>query len=141
MWPNPQFPADLVTYTEEIHNGKLHFSCSFILYPASIYLFKVNNENTRAVCKICPKLTIKTPERSHWRRSGAFFLTLYEFYILFWSFTHSGISTVNFEQKNAGWVQILRTNLIWKGCVNLAQNSVTSVGLLVNQVTLTKSIV
>ena len=25
---NPQFPADLVTFTEEIHNGKLHFLCS-----------------------------------------------------------------------------------------------------------------
>ena len=25
MWPNPQFPADLVTFTEEIRNGKLHF--------------------------------------------------------------------------------------------------------------------
>ena len=25
MWPNPQFPADLVTFTEEIFNGKLHF--------------------------------------------------------------------------------------------------------------------
>ena len=29
MWPNPQFPADLVTFTEEIFNGKLHFLCSF----------------------------------------------------------------------------------------------------------------
>ena len=28
MWPNPQYPADLVTFTEEILNGKLHFSCS-----------------------------------------------------------------------------------------------------------------
>ena len=29
MWPNPQFPvADLVTFTEEILNGKLHFLCS-----------------------------------------------------------------------------------------------------------------
>ena len=28
MWPNPQFPADLVTFTEEIFNGKLHFLCS-----------------------------------------------------------------------------------------------------------------
>ena len=26
--PNPQFPADFVTFTEEILNGKLHFSCS-----------------------------------------------------------------------------------------------------------------
>ena len=25
MWPNPQFPADLVTFTEEILNGKLRF--------------------------------------------------------------------------------------------------------------------
>ena len=28
MWPNPQFPADLVTFTEEFPNGKLHFLCS-----------------------------------------------------------------------------------------------------------------
>ena len=28
MWPNPQFPADLVTFTEEILNGKLHFLLS-----------------------------------------------------------------------------------------------------------------
>ena len=25
MWPNPQFPSDLVTFTEEIPNEKLHF--------------------------------------------------------------------------------------------------------------------
>ena len=28
MCPNPQFPAALVTFTEEIFNGKLHFLCS-----------------------------------------------------------------------------------------------------------------
>ena len=28
MWPNPQFPADLVIFAEEIPNGKLHFLCS-----------------------------------------------------------------------------------------------------------------
>ena len=28
MWPNPQENADLVTFTEEILNGKLHFLCS-----------------------------------------------------------------------------------------------------------------
>ena len=28
MCPNPHFPADLVTFTEEILNGKLHFLCS-----------------------------------------------------------------------------------------------------------------
>ena len=25
MWPNPQFAGDLVTFTEKILNGKLHF--------------------------------------------------------------------------------------------------------------------
>ena len=28
MWPNPHFPADLVTFAEKILNGKLHFLCS-----------------------------------------------------------------------------------------------------------------
>ena len=28
MRPNPQFPADLVTFTEEIPNEKLHSLCS-----------------------------------------------------------------------------------------------------------------
>ena len=27
MWPNPQFSADLVTFTKEILDGKLHFLC------------------------------------------------------------------------------------------------------------------
>ena len=31
--------------------------------PANIYLFKVNNENTRKRYKICSKLTMKTPGR------------------------------------------------------------------------------
>ena len=29
MWPNPQFPADLDIFTEEISNAKLHF-CSVV---------------------------------------------------------------------------------------------------------------
>ena len=28
MWSNPQYPADLVRFTEEIFNGKLPFLCS-----------------------------------------------------------------------------------------------------------------
>ena len=28
MWPNPQFLADLVTFTEKVLNGKPHFLCS-----------------------------------------------------------------------------------------------------------------
>ena len=41
-------------------------------YPANFYLLKVNNRNTRKRSETCSKLTIKTPEQRHWRRSGAF---------------------------------------------------------------------
>ena len=34
------------------------------LYPAGIYLLKINNRNTRTRCKKCSKLTIKTPEQN-----------------------------------------------------------------------------
>ena len=36
---------------------------NLITHPAGIYLFKVNNRNTRTTCEICPKLTIKTSDR------------------------------------------------------------------------------
>ena len=32
MWPNPQENADLVTFTEEIVNGKLYFLCRVSTY-------------------------------------------------------------------------------------------------------------
>ena len=39
---------------------------------AGNYMFKVNNKNSRTRCKICSKLTIKTPEQRHWFCSGVF---------------------------------------------------------------------
>ena len=39
---------------------------------AGIYLLKVNNRKTSTRCKICSKLTLKTPERRYWHRSGVF---------------------------------------------------------------------
>ena len=44
--------------------------------PTGIYLLKVNNRNTKTRCEICSKLTIKTPERRKWRRSGVFVVNL-----------------------------------------------------------------
>ena len=32
MWPNPQETADVVTFTEEILNGKLDFLCNPEIY-------------------------------------------------------------------------------------------------------------
>ena len=40
------------------------------LFQANFHLFKVNNRNTRKRCKICLKLTVKTPERCNWSCSG-----------------------------------------------------------------------
>ena len=58
------------------------------LNPANIYLFKVNNRNTRKRCEIRSKLTIKTPQR----HSGVFIVT----YIT----TFSTVSIADFEQVN-----------------------------------------
>ena len=55
-------------------------------HPANVYLFKVNNRNTRKRCEICSKLTIKTTERSHWRRSGVFIVNfehIAHFFLMF----------------------------------------------------------
>ena len=41
-----------------------------VFFPASIYLPKGNNGNTRS--EICSKLTIKTPEQCQWCQSGVF---------------------------------------------------------------------
>ena len=45
--------------------------CQTDTSPVGIYMFKVNNRNTRTRCEICSKL-IKTPERCQWRRSSDF---------------------------------------------------------------------
>ena len=54
--------------------------------PCNIYLFKFNNRNTRKRCGICSKLTIKTPERGDWRRSGVFIVNYRHISHLFWFF-------------------------------------------------------
>ena len=36
MWLNPQETADLVTFTEEILNGKLHFLCKEFLQNQNV---------------------------------------------------------------------------------------------------------
>ena len=61
------------------------------------YLFKVNNRNTRTMREIGSKLTIKTTERCHWRRSVVFIAN-------FEQVSHcSSVSIVDFEQVNTGW--------------------------------------
>ena len=40
----------------------MDFKSVSFAFLAGIYLFKVNNRNTKKRCAICSKLTIKTPE-------------------------------------------------------------------------------
>ena len=63
---------------------------------ADNYMFNFNNRNTRTRCEKCSKLTIKTPERRQYRRSG-FFIVNFE------HISCCGVSIVNLEQVNAGW--------------------------------------
>ena len=42
---------------------------------SDIYLFKINNGKTIAMRELYSKLTIKTPERRHWRRFGVFIVS------------------------------------------------------------------
>ena len=54
-----------------LYTSTSSFLTNFSSYPVGIYLLKVNNRNTRTRCEIS-NLTIKTPERRHWHRSGVF---------------------------------------------------------------------
>ena len=51
--------------------------------PANIFLFKVNNRNSRKRCEICSKLTTKTPEIRQWVRSSVFIVNFKHFLHLF----------------------------------------------------------
>ena len=68
MGPNLQFPADLVTFTEEIRYGKLHFLCSeirslknqFNPYRANVPIFF--NAFQYSVANVSILYPLKTPE-------------------------------------------------------------------------------
>ena len=60
---------------------------------AKKYMLKVHNWSTRRSWEICPKLTIKIPERRYWPRSDVFIVNLTYFT------RYSTASAVGFEQE------------------------------------------
>ena len=58
------------SFSENIPKEQLHNIGSS--NPTGNYMFKVNNRNTKTRCKICSKLTIKTPGGHPWCSSGVF---------------------------------------------------------------------
>ena len=59
-----------------VWNSTCKHPLSFLFHPANIYLFKVNNRNIKITSEICSKLTKKTPEQCHCRRSAILLLSL-----------------------------------------------------------------
>ena len=68
--------------------------------PAGIYLLKVNNRKTRARCEICSKLTIKTPERCRWYRSGVFIVSFEHISHLGLVFLLLALNNCRLERRN-----------------------------------------
>ena len=77
----------------------------FTKYSANIYMFKVNDRNTRKMCDKCSKLTTKTPKRRQWRRFVVVIVNFVTFYTPF-----PGVSNVDFEQVNI-WRVLCAVNL------------------------------
>ena len=77
-------------------------------FPTNNYLFKFNNRNSRKSYEICSELTIKTPERGHWRNFRVFIVNLEHISYLFLMFI------VDFEQLAACWNWTSNMQLQWK---------------------------
>ena len=81
------------------------------IYPAGIYLFKVNNGNTRAMCEICLKLTTKKSKWRQWRRSGVFIVNFEQ--IVVWLCFHCWLWTSKCQLDCFGYRQFWFWKL-WK---------------------------
>ena len=79
--------------------------CLLSITLAGIYLLKVNSGKTEQ-CKICSKLTVKTPD---WRHHVFLMITLNQFDILFWCFHFC------FQQVNTGW-DAASNNILRSSC-------------------------
>ena len=75
-------------------------------------MFRVNNRNTKKICEVWSKLTLKTQEQRRWRRSGVFIGTFCTYFTPF-----SSVSIVAFEQENVltCLARMNKINLITKG--------------------------
>ena len=70
---------------------------------ANIYLFKINDRDTRKTCEICSKLTIKTTERLHYCELRTYFtlsfsapIVDFELINVYWEH----INTCKYQNKN-----------------------------------------
>ena len=64
MLPNPQFSVDLVTFTEEILHGKLHFLCSGMLNSSMFWFNKIIGKLIFAKPVVILKLGLRSISKS-----------------------------------------------------------------------------
>ena len=110
----------LALYPDQIL--KKHKMLRIFIYPAGIYLLKINNRNTRKRCEICSKLIMKTPERRHWRHSGVFIvnfehvsrLTLVFFCVFVFVFLFFLVNFEHYEKKTLCRSVSMRKKLFYK---------------------------
>ena len=67
---------DIQNVLDKFASKYLNFTFQWSQDLPGIYLFRFNNRNTRRRYEICSELTIKTPERLQWCRSGVFIVNL-----------------------------------------------------------------
>ena len=71
-WVNPVCTNILAVYQKALKKLEHKYQIGKDHIAVNIYLFKVNNRNTRKRYEICSNLTKKAPEGRHRRRSGVF---------------------------------------------------------------------
>ena len=72
-------------------------------------MLKVNNRNPRKWCEICSKLTIKTPERRQWCRSGVFIVKFEHISHLFLVLLLLTLKQVNVRWQVLSWTSPIVT--------------------------------
>ena len=81
MWPNPQETSDLVTFTEEILNWKLHFLCSVvedqISLTVAINIGPLLNTTLREKCSVYGVFLVRIFPNSDWIRRDTLYTGKY----------------------------------------------------------------
>ena len=92
--------SQIVSNDAQWFGGYERFKIQKTIHPSKHLPVQHNNRSTRKKCEICPKLTIKTPERRHQLLLCACIINFEQLSQVFLVFL---FSAVNFEQVNVCW--------------------------------------
>ena len=114
MWPNLQFPVDLVTFTKEILNGKLHFLYSWCAQKCT----RKCTHNV-SVFKINVPLCIKNKEVANRKLRLNFFSGLFVFLIWYRYLWHLNKYSLQYDVWNSTFLltvscRMFNKNKFWR---------------------------